>query len=179
MPTADRMWHIYERGATGPGQTKRPYMKTQRLQVRLNHPVALNNSGGVVSLSVAGMSGQFYQVDPGNARVYFQVADEGRPVTINYQWRDANGNLQNDTAQGLVMWQTESAEKPVPIEQAIDEGTVFAVADPFQGTNFDPNSNQYNPRTGLVWVFFTSTRAGTRDVYYLTLAPRLSPVRFP
>jgi hypothetical protein len=163
-----RIWHIYERGATGPGQTKRPYMKTQRLMVRLNHPVALNNNGQVVSLNIAGNVGPYYQVDPGNACVYFEPQDEGRTVTITYSWRNSNGFIQSDSVQGAVMWQTEMSERPVPIEQAIDEGTVFAFADPFQFANNDP-------RCGLVWVFFTSSRAGTRDVYYLTLAPKLTP----
>ncbi|MBA3726208.1 MAG: hypothetical protein H0W86_07080, partial [Armatimonadetes bacterium] len=110
--------------------------------------------------------------DPGNGRVYFESEDENREVTVAYSWRNALGGLQRDTATGYVTWQTESAEKPVPIEQAIDEGTVFAFADPFTWRSNDP-------RAGLVWVFYTSTRAGTRDVYYQTLSPRLSPIRTP
>jgi outer membrane protein assembly factor BamB len=172
IPLATRLWHVYERGATGPGQTKRPYFKTQRLAVVLNHPVALTNGNLAAPVTVTGMAGAFYQVDPGNGRVYFETPDEGRVVTVTYRYRTSFGGLQVESVQAPVTWQTEMPEKPVPIEQAIDEGTVFAFPDPFV---WQPN----DPRPGLVWVFFTSTRAGTRDVYYETLAPRLAPVKTP
>ncbi len=172
-PRVGRLWHVYERGATGPGQMKRPYMQTQRLGVQLNFPVAIDPATGQPLVSVGGMAGTFYQVDPGNGRIYFTVADEAVAVTVTYQYRDAVGNLFTDVVAAQVSWIRETAEQPVPIERAVDESSVYAFPDPFY--------DQYealDPRPGMVWMFFTSTRAGSRDVYYLTLAPRLGPFRF-
>ncbi|MCW5946779.1 MAG: PQQ-binding-like beta-propeller repeat protein [Fimbriimonadales bacterium] len=164
-PRVARMWHFYERGASGPGQAKRPYMKTQRLAIQTGVPIAVTN--GVANVSVAGMVGPYYQVDPTRGKVYFGLQDEGRTVTVTFQYRGDDGVLRNAQVTGQVVWQTELAEQPVPIEQAVDEDTVFASPDLFD----DP----INLRTGLVWFFFTSTRAGSRDIYYISLAPKLGP----
>jgi hypothetical protein len=58
----------------------------------------------------------------------------------------------------------------VPIEQAIDEGTIFAFPDPFAWSESDPRPN-------MVWIMYTSTRSGTRDVFYQSLAPRFGSIR--
>jgi hypothetical protein len=169
IPLATRIWHFYERGATGAGQTRRPYMKSQRLRVQLPAAVALQN-GQIISLQVTGMAGNFYQVDPGNGRVYFEEPDQGRQVTITFSYRDNNGAVQQTSVVDFVDWGTEMPEQPVPIEQAIDEGTIFAFPDPFVWTQSDP-------RPGVVWFMYTSTRHGTRDVFYQTLAPKFSAIR--
>jgi hypothetical protein len=119
------------------------------------------------------LSGPFYQADPGNGRIFFTLPDEGNEVEVTYQYRDNNGVLQTDVVTAFVDWQTEMAEQPVPIEQAIDEGSLYAFAD-----TFDPSPVSGELRPPLVWVFFTSTRGGTPDVYYVTVAPRIEPVRF-
>lgn len=166
IPLATRLTHFYERGATGAGQNRRPYMKSQRLRVQLPTPVLLQNNQ-IVNLTVTGAT-SFYQVDPGNGRVYFEVPDEGRMVTIQYTYEDANGNQQRATVEDRVAWGTEMAEQPVPIEQAVDEGTIFAFPDPFVWSQSDP-------RPGLIWIMYTSTRSGTRDVFYQSMAPRWMP----
>lgn len=165
FPQTARYWHFYQRGATGPGQTKRPYMKTQRLTLRLNHPIAINNLGQPI-VSVAGAT-DVWQADPASAKVMFGLTDENRTVTVTYQWRNGAGVLQNDQVTGVVQWQTELAEQPVPIEQAVDEDSVYAFADLFNDVT--------SPRPPLAWVFFTSTRGGSRDVYYITVAPNFGP----
>jgi len=169
IPLSTRYVHFYERGATGAGQARRPYMKSQRLLIQLPAPVALQN-GSIVNLQVVGMIGDTYQVDPANGRVYFDLADEGRSVTINYSYYDSAGNLQQTSVEDIVYWGTETAERPVPIEQAIDEGTIFAFPDSIVWSASDP-------RPGLIWFMYTSTRNGTRDVYYQTLAPRFNAIR--
>ncbi|GIV01977.1 MAG: hypothetical protein KatS3mg015_0807 [Fimbriimonadales bacterium] len=177
-PRVGRYWYFYERGATGQGQQHRPYMKTQRLTVQLRFPIALDNNGNPRVLSVrkangSPLDGPFYQADPGNGRIFFTLPDEGNEVEVTYQYRDNNGVLQTDVVTAFVDWQTEMAEQPVPIEQAIDEGSLYAFPD-----TFDPSPVSGELRPPLVWVFFTSTRGGTPDVYYVTVAPRIEPVRF-
>lgn len=167
IPLATRLTHFYERGATGAGQNRRPYMKSQRLRVQLPTPVLLQDNQ-IVNLTVSNMNGAFYQVDPANGRVYFEIPDEGNQVTISYTYQDANGNQQVALVQETVSWGTEMSEQPVPIEQAIDEGTIFAFPDPFVWSQGDP-------RPGLIWIMYTSTRNGTRDVFYQSMAPRWMP----
>jgi hypothetical protein len=167
IPLATRLTHFYERGASGAGQNRRPYMKSQRLRVQLPTSVLLQNNQ-IVNLTVAGMQGSFYQVDPGNGRVYFEIPDEGRRVTIQYTYLDANGTQQVGRVEDRVAWGTELAEQSVPIEQAVDEGTIFAFPDPFVWSQSDP-------RPGLIWIMYTSTRNGTRDVFYQSLAPLWLP----
>lgn len=165
QPRVARLWFFYERGSSGPGQPKRPYMKTQRLAISTGVPIAVTN--GVPNVSVTGMNGAYYQVDPAKGRVYFDLPDEGNTVTVNFGYRDDSGNLQFSNVTGRIVWQSELLEQPVPIEQAVDEDSVWAAPDLFD----DPS----NLRTGLVWLFFTSTRAGSRDIYYISLAPKLGP----
>jgi hypothetical protein len=167
QPRVARMWHFYQRGASGPGQSRRPYLKTQRPALRTNYPIALDGNGNPM-INVIGMASPFYQVDPSGGKIYFGLQDEGRQLTVTYWYRNDNGSLQFETVNGRVQWQVEYAEQPVPIEQAVDEDSVFVAPDLFD----DP----VNLRTGLVWVFFTSTRGGTRDVYYISVAPRLGPI---
>ncbi|HWP30958.1 MAG TPA: hypothetical protein VNK96_04415 [Fimbriimonadales bacterium] len=161
-----RFWHIYQRGASGPGQSKRPYMKTQRLAVNLAYSPALNQNGVLVNLTLSGATG-IYQVDTANKKIYFTLQDEGRLVNVTYSYYDANGNLQQTTESNLpIQWLTEMTEQPLPIEQPVDEDSVYAFPDTFQHTASDP-------RAGLVWVYFSSSRTGSRDIYYLSLSPKL------
>ncbi|MER3462641.1 MAG: hypothetical protein C4342_06580, partial [Armatimonadota bacterium] len=111
-PRVGRYWFFYERGATGQGQQHRPYMKTRRLTVQLRFPIALNANGTprVISATKVGgapLDGPFYQVDPGNGRLFFTLPDEGNEVRIEYDYRDAAGVLQRDTVIAFVEWQTE------------------------------------------------------------------------
>jgi hypothetical protein len=39
-----------------------------------------------------------------------------------------------------------------------------------------PTTSLNNERPALVWMFYTSTRAGQQDVYMQTIAPNLTPV---
>lgn len=161
-----RYWYIYEQGASGPGQVRRPYMRTQRLTVRLNFPVALDSGGNILQpVTISGAAG-FIQIDPFKGRAYFTTENEGRTVTVTYRYRDASGNLQTDTVTDVVRWLTELDEQPVPIEQAVDESSVYAFPD-----YFDPLPS-VELRPAPVWVYFTSSRRGSRDIYYISLSPR-------
>lgn len=161
-----RYWYIYEQGASGPGQVRRPYMKTQRLGFRLNHPVALAANGTLLQpITITGAVG-FAEIDPFKGRVYFTVDNEGQTITITYRYRDAAGNLQVDTITDVARWITEMDEQPVPMDQAVDESSLYAFPDPFDL----PQTVEFRP--SVVWLYFTSSRKGSRDVYYVSLAPR-------
>ncbi len=166
VPPVSRYLFLYGRSASGNGLTSRPYMATMRFGVQLPAPIHTQANGNVTAFTVVGAS-SFYQLDPANGRVYFTSADEARNVAIAYTASDAEGNpvtvLSSNYTVSLV---EERVEAPLPIEQAVNEGSFTAFLDPISGT----------PRPGLIWMLFSSTRSGSPDLYIQTIAPRFSPV---
>jgi hypothetical protein len=172
-----RFAYTYGRAAAGAGQASRPYLKTMRMGVQLVNPASgqaisihTQPNGAVTTpFTVAGNTGPF-QVDPANGRIYFTPADEGRTVTVTFQAiNDATGapiNVQNVLRVELI---TERNEAPVAIEQAVNETQMFSFIDPFDDVN------AAGRRPGLIWMFWTSTRAGGPDVYMQTIAPKFTP----
>lgn len=169
---SSRMVFTYARSAAGAGQTSRPYMRTMRLGVQLPFPVHTQANGVVTGLTVTGAT-SYYQIDPGNGRVYFQDADENRSVTITYTaLNEATGQpfpgnvVVSNVPVSLVV---ERDEAPIPVDQALNETHPYAFIDPF-----DPlAANRRGP--GLIWFFWSSTRTGTGDIFFETLAPRFTP----
>jgi hypothetical protein len=174
-PRVARYYFTYNRAAAGAGQAARPYVKTMRLGVNLGLQIYTDGNGnllaspGVPSITVTGNNGPF-QVDPVKGKVYFTPVDEDRPVTITFYPVDPSSGaaLAPQTFTNIpVRLVTEQAETQVPIEQAVNESGMFAFPDPFDNANF--------PRPNLVWMFWTSTRAGSPDLYFQTVAPRFAP----
>jgi hypothetical protein len=104
--------------------------------------------------------------------VYFTADDENRIVSINFTAVDET------TGQPIVVAArnyrvsmiTERGENPIAIEQAVNETQLFSFVDPFD------NGTATLRRPGLIWLFYTSTRGGTSDVFFQTIAPRFTPV---
>jgi|GEM_PF-2549854 len=175
MPVT-RYWLFYRKTGSGLPAPAQIYYKTMRLMVRLNHGVLLNpdgtvNNGTTQNITVTGNVGP-YEVDWARGRVYFTPADEGRTVTITYNWQSTqNGNAvstSTDTVTGVVSWQDEisaavtptdqsASEVALPTKVSVNEGQVAAFKDPFENK---------------VWVFWVSTRDGTPDLYYETISPQ-------
>ena len=142
-----------------------------RLGVQLPTAISTQASGIVTSLSVTGNVGP-YQVDPVSGRVYFTDLDENQLVTVTYTGVDeANQQLGSQTVKSIVTLVPERNETPVVIEQAVNEAGLTALLDPF-----DPGGQIGARRPGLIWLFWSSTRAGTPDVYFETIAPRWTPI---
>lgn len=162
-----RFIFTYTRAATG-NQTARPYMQTVRSGVQLPTAVATNPNGSIVNLVVTGATG-FYQVDPANGRLYFSAADENRNITVAYTGFDDAGNpVAYAATPYTTVLLSERNEAPIPIDQAANELQLTTVLDPFEGT-------LAARRPGLYWLFWTSTRGGSPDVYFQTLSPRFTP----
>ena len=169
---ATRFIFTYTRAASGEGMTTRPYMRTARLGAQLDYPIYTNPDGTIPpgGLTVTGAT-SFYQVDPANGRVYFTDADEGRNVTIQYTGVDEGTGQPFNAGSanyriGLI---SEKAEAPVPIEQAVNETQLWTTLDGWEAPN-----TQMNP--GLIWMFWSSTRGGTPDIFFQTIAPKFTPV---
>jgi hypothetical protein len=161
----------YNRASAGGGQAARPYMRSMRLGVQLPTPIHTQQNGVITNIQVLDAT-SFYQVDPVNGRIYFTAVDEDRTIRVAYTGVDeATGNLiafgQATYRIGLV---TERDEAPVPIEQVVNEGNLTTFLDPF-----DPTAAAAR-RPGLIWMIWSSTRAGSPDLYFQTIAPRFTPI---
>ena len=121
------------------------------------------------NISIAGATGPV-EVDWVRGRLYFTEADDGRTVSVTFNYgRDAMGNkLSVPLANYRVGWGDEfsTAVKPgdqttneiaVPMDSPVNEGMISAFKDPFQDK---------------VWLFWSSTRAGTTDLYYMAISPQ-------
>lgn len=160
----------YNRAAAGNGQAPRPYMHTLRVGVNLPYSVATLANGNLVNMSVTGAT-SFYQVDPANGRLYFTQDMENRPITVTYTGVDDAGNPVNVGPLAFTATLvTERTEAPIFMNQAVNESQLTSFLDPFDETA--PNVR----RPGLIWMFWTSTRAGTPDVFFQTIAPKFTPV---
>ena len=104
--------------------------------------------------------------------MYFTDADENREVTVTFTGIDpgSGAEILNLQATAIVSLISEDDELPLPIDQAVNETQVTSFLDPF-----DP-APVAERRPGLVWMFYTSTRAGGPDLYFQTIAPRFTPV---
>ena len=177
-PTLDRMWVFYRKNDPS-GQVKSTiYYKSMRLMVKLPFPVmmqapAANGTQQMVVPTVTGAVGA-YEIDYLRGRIYFTEADENSQITVNYTYYNPvtkQNNLNSGTLHYRVAWGDEisaslehadqtTPERVLPTDSAVSEGQVSAFKDPF---------------LDKVWVFWSSTRAGSTDLYYETIAPQLYP----
>lgn len=180
----DRYLVTMDKTSSDGSQATRPYLTTLRFGLDLPTPVAVKPDGTLVNFQVTFFGGlaenPYYQVDPANGKVYFTSVMEDHPVRIVYTGVDGNGNLipgivlGNSSAKaafvGLI---TERPEEAVPIEQASNESDISLALDPYN-IAFNPLDPSQR-RAPLVWMFWTSSRAGVPDVYFQTIAPRWAP----
>lgn len=168
--TVSRMWVIYRKtGGSESGGSGALFTKTMRLAVRLPRPILRSTVGGALrvagNVTVAGNRGPV-EIDWIRGRLYFTEVDEGQRITVTFN--HSGGSL---TADYVVGWVDElsvastpadqtSGEALLPTQSVVNEGQVSAFKDPFQDK---------------VWVFWSSTRAGTTDLYYMAVSPSFYP----
>ena len=160
---------VYNRAALpsgGPAISARPLMETLRLGVSVGTTIPTTQAGDVdfTNFAVVGAIGP-YQVDPTTGRVYFTALDEDNVVSITVR-----GVTPPPYKVSLL---PEQIEAPIPIDQPINEGRVAAFIDPFDSTGVNTR------RPDLLWLLWSSTRTGTADVYFQTIAPILWPILSP
>lgn len=181
----DRLWVIWRRGGSSlgggfPGEpttvgttgSSTLFYKTYRLVVHLGVPIAVGQRG-IPEVKVEGNRGP-YTIDPARGRVFFTEQDEGNRVNISFT--TASGQAVGARAY-WVTWQPEQPpgepqEFPVPMKIKVNEGYVWAFKDPF---SYLPPDDPRAPLLGNnnIWLFWTSSRGGNSDIYYMTLSPRL------
>ncbi len=167
-----RLWSFFRKSDASTAASSTIYYKSMRLMVRLPRGVVRNqqpNWNVLGNITVTGNTGP-YEVDWIRGRVYFTEADEGRLVSIAFNYaRAANGNAFAVPATLYrVMWGDEISssltpgdattnERVLPLSTPVNEGQISAFKDPFQDK---------------VWIFWSSTRAGTTDLYYMAINPQ-------
>lgn len=92
---------------------------------------------------------------PSQYGLYYTTADEGATIT---------GPTGLTGTPSLVI---ERQPTPIPIDQPSNETQVFSFLDPFDPVTFSSR------RPPLIWLFWTSSRGGSSDVYFETIAPAL------
>lgn len=174
-PALDRLWVVYRKTDLSGAVRSGLFYKSLRLMIRLPRPVRLlnpapgNGSQQIANVTVTGNVGP-YEVDWVRGRIYFTSIDEGSVVTVNYNAHDA-GNSGALTYR--VAWGDEisaatqrgvditTPEVPVPTDTSVNEGQVSAFKDPY---------------SDRLWMFWTSTRNSTTDLYYQTINPQFYPL---
>ncbi len=183
-PPVDRFWTLYRKSDPNGTVPSAIYYKAMRLLVRLPRPFHLgkdNNGNPVIPQFTIQPDAQLgrpigpYEVDWVRGRIYFTEQDEGNVIHIQYA-ADQNGqSVDSGDLTYRVAWGDEvsvaaqpnepnrpytdetTPEVIMPTDSAVNEGQVSAFKDPF---------------SDKLWVFWTSTRAGTTDLFYQTLAPQ-------
>ncbi len=159
---SDRTYLLFTRSSQPGGQTTRPFAASYRIGTRIGFTLRTNADGTLLdTVAVAGSSGP-YQLDPAGGRIYFTRVDEGKAVTITI-----NGTTYPNIPIGFV---SERGEEAVPLGRAINEANLTAFLDPVFAAPGEPLE-----RRNLFWMFWTSTRGGTPNVFMQTLAPKLIP----
>jgi hypothetical protein len=177
-PTLDRMWVFYRKNDPSGVARSTIYYKAMRLMVKLPYPVQLSapavadGSQQMANITVTGNAGPF-EVDWVRGRIYFTEVDENSQITVNYRYYDPVSNVNGPSGKLVyrVAWGDEMSasiqqgdqttpEVALPTDSAVSEGQVTAFKDPF---------------LDKVWVFWSSTRAGSTDLYFEAIAPPLYP----
>jgi hypothetical protein len=165
-----RMWTFYRKTDSSAPTASNIYYKTMRLMVRLPRSVLREANGDVRShVRISGNRGPV-EIDWVRGRLYFNEEDEGNIVTVSFDYaRDAQGQvLSVPPLRYRVTWGDEittaaqpgdqtTTETVLPTSSAVNEGQISAFKDPFQDK---------------VWVFWSSTRAGTSDLYFMAISPQ-------
>jgi len=148
----------YDRASAGNGQSAHPMLGTMRLGI--NFPALGLGSPSPTEITSNGP----FQIELSTGNVYFTTADEGDKVTLS-----VNGTV----TQVVPTWISERTAAPIPIDQPANDNQVTAFLDPFDPIPFNLR------RPSLVWLFWTSSRSGTSDVYFETMAPAWYPIPTP
>jgi hypothetical protein len=160
-------------------QATRPFMSSLRFGIKLPTAIQLSADGSLTSFVVTWIDNvnlpgpeQFFQVDPATGRVFFHAGMEDRRVRVTY-----NGVNELGQPIGSIQFEAkvdplvELYEEAVPIEQAGNESGLNIALDPLSA---DFNRQNFR-RPSVYWLFWTSTRTGSPDVYFQTVAPRFTP----
>lgn len=188
----DRLWVFWKKAGTSVDSST-VYYKTYRMGVDISrlrdaggsaYPAIPMNGNGTpdASLSISGNIGSA-EVDRTGKRIYFTEVDEryrpalkaGVPgfanVPVQIEYKIGNKTIHIDVSD--IYWIEELPEQALfgfAADGAVNEGSICAFADPAPkardlGGTFKPVDSS------KIWVFWTSTRSGTSDLFWETISP--------
>ena len=180
--TTSRLWTLYRKTDPSGAVKSGIFYKAMRLMIRLPNPMLLSApdmSGNQQIVGPPVFANGFepvgpYEIDWVRGRIYFTELDEGREIRIasytstigvwnNLTYRVAWGDEISATApqDNGNEFDLTIPEVAMPADGAVNEGQITAYKDPF---------------ADKLWLYWASTRAGTTDLYYQTIAPQLYPL---
>jgi hypothetical protein len=191
---ADRLWVVWRRAAGVAGGGPTLYYKAFRPGVRVRRGGFRNlQSIRVVSRPdlVTGATGAsqtipIEDVDPEDGTLFFREEFEGLarvhgvPTPVEVVYLDPRSNAELREIH-FINWREESGETPVPMDLAVNEGTVTAFPLYEQARMVDPASGNVRQFAKLqkIWLFWSSTRGTGSDIFQATIAPRFGPDAAP
>ncbi|MFQ3548900.1 MAG: hypothetical protein SNJ70_04050, partial [Armatimonadota bacterium] len=188
----DRLWVLWRKSGSGVAASS-IYYKTYRIGIDLSlldqPAINMNNDGSPASLTVSGNLGAWFVDRTGN-KIYLTEADEHYrslitsgsnivtrdpgQISIEYEYTDSQGNKKTNRLDNLdTFWIEEIPEQALltaTADTVVNEGSIYAFADPVDVINgtLQPSVSS------KIWVFWTSTRAGTTDLFWQTVSPGVS-----
>ncbi|MBP5738269.1 MAG: hypothetical protein J6X38_04230 [Abditibacteriota bacterium] len=195
-PDVDRLWVLWRR-ADRAGDNGSIYYTSYRMGIDLAEvfigqsgnsfyvnkgvPAIPMNEDGTVSdaanLTISGNS-MSWEVDRTGRKIFFTTADERvlsmretpyqTPTDgIRVSYKDIDGKTVSFTARDI-SWIKELPEQAMPTEGNVNEGSIYGFAD----FDYEGASASDPLLSSKIWIFWTSTRSGTSDLYWQTLSPR-------
>lgn len=166
---SDRLVFTYNQGASGAGTPARPYISSIRFGVQLSNRIATDNNGNPLGVTVTGNVGP-YQIDPANGRIYVTGVDENSTLSVSYTALYENNTTGSAGDSAPVTLVQEMYEQQILIDNAVNESDLTTFLDPF---SFFAASQRRPP---LMWLFWSSARAGAPNVFFETVSPQWSPL---
>lgn len=167
---ADRLWVFWRRTAGASAGSPSCYYKVLRpgIRVRAGAIGGIVDSGGNPTLNA---SVRPEEVNPQTGQLFYPAVREGQLIQVQY--RTPQG--VSITESHRVVWLDETGERPVPMDAAVNEGSLdaFAVYEVGQMTTFGQATPSAVRKMDRMWLFWSSTRGTGGDIYSATLAPRI------
>lgn len=190
-PSVDRFWVLYRKSDPQGVVRSTIYYKALRLQVRLPRPIGLTNPDAdgnqqILNLRVVGNRGP-YEVDWVRGRIYFTEVDEGSLITVtyraplNYQAVRSNLTLQYRVSWGdeVTTGSQEFADPDFPTNEGMRFSVYQTTPEVVMPSSVSVNEGQVtafkDPLYDKLWVFWSSSRGRSTDLFYQTLSPNLYP----
>lgn len=176
---ADRIWVLWNRATGNVSGGPTLYYKVMRPGIRVRAGSIHGVRPAELQVTVGGAAVVPEEVNPQTGQIFLTRAQEGQPVAVRYLVPSAGGGFTTIVeTDHFVTWQDESGEKPVPLELSVNESGVdaFASYEDVQLTRLNGGAAPVAARhLERVWLFWSSSRGASGDLFYGSLAPRIGP----
>ena len=184
----DRMWVFWRKEGTGV-KTSTIYQKTYRVGIdlaKLGKPaIPMNSDGSVSTVANINISGSLgpWEVDKTGTKIFFTEVDEryrslltsgsktvlgSGPGDITISYKVSSDSAVQHINADDIYWIEELPEQSLLKDGNVNEGSIWAFADPVYSTN---SGTLQAADSSKIWVFWTSTRGGTSDLFWETVSP--------